>query len=334
MVLNNSYKIKKYVIISFIMLSIYFLMNSLIYNESVFIILPIYIGFIFKSYSAFIIGSLDIDSKELYNAFLKISVINFLAIAAFPFVDFLDSMNYMRFGYAMLPSVIMFIYAILKKEKNKIIWILLGIVAFFLMVVYGSRGPLVVILIWALIQFLFNRKISTYKKAIILILVSLMTFLVFKYNFIVKIVDYIYYELGIHTYTLAKLRMTFDVGLVEASSGRDIIYITMWDYIKQNPLLGYGIGFSQEVLNYTPHNLFLQILLESGVVGLLIWSVILTYCLYKYKDMHIKEEGLFNVIALVFSIAIGRLLVSSDMWLRPEYWLALSMLLNFRLKNK
>lgn len=335
MVLNNSYKIKKYVIISFIMLSIYFLMNSLIYNESMFIILPIYIGFILKSYSAFIIGSLNVDSKELYDAFLKISIINFLAITTFPFVSFLDSMNYMRFGYAILPSVIMFFYAILKKEKMRFIWLLLGIAAFFLMVVYGSRGPLVVIFIWALIHFLFNGKISTYKKAIILILISLITFLVFEYNLIVKLIDYIYYELGIHTYTLAKLRMMFNVGFIESSSGRDTIYIVMWNYINQNPLLGYGIGFSQKVLGYTPHNLFLQILLESGVIGLLIWSIILIYCLYIYKKIHIKgEEGLFNVIALVFSIAIGRLLVSSDMWLRPEYWLALSMLINFRLKNK
>lgn len=334
MLLNNGFRIKKYVVFSFVILSIYFLLNALIYQESMLFILPIYIEFILKSFSAFIVGSLDIDGDDLYDAFLRIAVLNFIAIAMFPFVSFLDSMNYMRFGYAMVPSVIMFFYAILGKEKMKLFWILIGIMASVLTIIYGSIGPLVVFLLLGLLLFIFTKRITKIKKSIVLIFAGLTIFIISKYNLFMKLIDYIYFKMKIQTYALAKLQMMLNVGFIEASSGRGSLYSVMWEYIKQQPLLGYGIGFSQKILGCTPHNIFLQILLESGVIGLLIWIIILGYCLNKYKKMYIEQEGLFKVTTLVISIALGRLLVSSDMWIRPEYWLALSMLFNFQHKQK
>ncbi|MCG8539353.1 MAG: O-antigen ligase family protein [Clostridia bacterium] len=335
MLLNNNFIIKKYVIISFIILSIYFLLNTLIYRESRLIILPIYIEFIFKGFSAFIIGSLDVDGTQLYSAFLKTAFVNFIAIGMLPFINFLDSANYMRFGYAMVPSVIMFIYAILNKEKMKIVWIIIATISLILTVIYGSRGPLVVIFLCGLLLFLFSKRISKIKKINILGFSCIIIFLVNKYNLFVKLIDNIYYTMGIQTYALAKLLMMFNIGFIEASSGRGRIYSILWDHIKQNPVMGHGIGFSHKILGCTPHNIFLQILLEFGIIGLLVWMIVLTYCLYKYKKIYSKrEERLFIIITLIASIALGRLLISSDMWLRPEYWLALSMLFNFKYKHK
>lgn len=334
MLLNNRFRIKKNVIISFTILSVYFLANAFIYEENSLIILPIYIEFILKSFSAFIIGSLDIDGLQLYNAFLRCALLNFVVLAIFPFVDFLDSMNYMRFGYAMIPSVIMFFYATLSERKMKHFWIMIGVIGLILVTIYGSRGSLVVIFLSGLLLFLFNKRILAIKKFIIISLSSVAVFLIIKYNLAIKLIDYIYFNLGIQTYTLAKFRMMINVGFIEASSGRGSIYSVIWKYIKHNPFLGYGIGFSQKILGYTAHNILLQILLESGVIGLLIWIIIFGYCLYKYKKMYKQQdEGISMVATLVISIALGRLLVSSDMWIRPEYWLALSMLLNFRYKQ-
>ena len=106
---NNKFKLKKYVLMTFLISGLTFLACSVFMPNLTKTVLQIYGEFLFKSFSAFVIASIPVDGRELYDAFLRFSIINFLAIVLFPFVNFLDSMNYMRFGYAMAPSVIMFL---------------------------------------------------------------------------------------------------------------------------------------------------------------------------------------------------------------------------------
>jgi len=335
MFLNNGPRIKKYVVITFVTVSIYFLFNALIFKEGTITILSIFADFILKSFSGFIIGSLLIEGEELYDAFLRISVLNFFAIILFPFVSFLDSMNYMRFGYAMTPSVIMFFYAIVSKRNNNVLWILLGGISFAVTAIYGSRGPLVVFLLFGLLLIIFSRKITNIKRMYLLISTILVAKVIEKYDLAKKAIDYVYFELHIQSYALAKLRIMLTDGVMESSSGREQIYGYITSYIKQNPVFGHGIGFSQITLDFTAHNMFLQILLEAGILGSLIWLCIWIYPLKNYKKMSvIHDVKLFRVSTLLISVAVGRLLVSSDIWLRPELWLVISMLYNFKYHQK
>lgn len=331
MLLNNKFIVKDYVALVLAIFSTYFMINALIYKESSFIILPVFIEFILKSFSGFIIGSLDTDGEMLYDAFLKIGLLNFFAIVLYPFVDFLDSMNYMRFGYAMVPSVIMFLFALFDKEDQKIGWLLALLTSFILTVMYGSRGALVVFLVLGLLLFLFSKRIKFANKIKILVFGVLIIMLVLKYNLIVRTIDYLYHNLGIETYALMKFRRMFDGGFWDASSGRDRIYKRLLSHIKEKPTIGNGIGFAQKVSGFTSHNLFLQVLIESGLIGLLIWICLWIYCIKKYKFMAIQnEDGFYKIATLLISVSLGRLLFSSDYWLRPEYWFVLSMLINFK----
>jgi O-antigen ligase len=152
---------------------------------------------------------------------------------------------------------------------------------------------------------------------------------------VIKLLDYIYFNLGIQTYSLAKYRMMINEGIAESSSGRDQIYRSIWELIKQKPFIGHGIGILQSTSGYTAHNIFLQILVESGILGLLIWVFIWIYCFNKYNKISKSDkDGLYKVVTLIVSIAMGRLLISSDMWLRPEYWFAISMLINFKWESR
>jgi hypothetical protein len=52
-------------------------------------ILQTYGEFLLKGSSAFVIASMPTKGKDLYDAFLKLAIINFISIALFPFVSFL-----------------------------------------------------------------------------------------------------------------------------------------------------------------------------------------------------------------------------------------------------
>jgi hypothetical protein len=88
--------------------------------------------------------------------------------------------------------------------------------------------------------------------------------------------------------------------------------------------------------DFTAHNIILQILLESGsywFIGLVITLVGRYLCKY-IKISKLNETGYYRIITLFFAVSLGRLLVSSDMWLRPEYWFVFSFIWGIKLKRK
>jgi O-antigen ligase len=331
MLLYNGFKIKFYVVFSFIILSLFYLLNGLILSKDLWLTITLFIGFILKGFSGFLLGSINTTSDELYKAFLKMAVINFFVIGSYPFIGIFDSMNYMRFGYAMVPSVIMFWFEVLGEKKYKTTWWLMAIYSTVITVIYGSRGAILVLLLVILFSFLFSKKFSIVSKFLISISCGTVIFFVIKSEFILKVIDYLFFDLGIKSYAIEKLRMMVIDGIAESSSGRDHLYSTIIYYIKQNPVFGYGIGYSESILGLFPHNIFLQILLESGLIALICWACVWIYCIFKYNLISNETEaGIFKITTLVLSVTLGRLLISSDFWIRPEYWFLLSLIINYQ----
>lgn len=335
---NNRWAIKRYVLIWFLVISIIFFGNALVQQEISVIVLMFYISFLSKGFVGFLVGSLDISREYIYEAFYKVSILNFLAIFLFPFTNFLDSMNYMRFGYAIVPSILMFILVMVIEKKVTLFLLGITSISLILMIVYGSRGPILIVFVFGLFLFLFNKSIKKFVKFIFISSIAIIVYLQYKFLLLVKLLDYIYYNLKFQSYSIIKLRMIFSDGLAESSSGRDNLYEIIWNYITQNILLGWGIGFSQVIIEGSAHNIFLQILLEFGLVGLLVWVMVWIVLFRKYQIISVHNEIIFfGIITILLAISIGRLLVSSDMWLRPEYWFCLSIIINLYIyikKNK
>lgn len=328
--LNNKFKIKRYTLIIFSFVSVYFFTSAIIFQANQNIIINVYLEYILKCFSAVFIASIPTKGKYLYEAFSKLTIINFFAIALFPFTNFLTSMNYMRFGYAMVPSVMMFIYAYFNEKKYKPIWLTLTGISTILTTIYGSRGPLLVLIIFIVLLLLFSKQIKRRIKTLMIILGSILTFAIYQYQLLIRLLDYIYFDLKVRSYALAKFRMQLSQGLAAASSGRDQIYERIFELIRENPWFGRGIGTPQLELGMTTHNIFLQILVESGIFGLLLWIVCWILLSKKYIRLsYLEDTGGFKVATLIIASSMGRLLISSDLWLRPEYWFAISLLINF-----
>ena len=335
MLLNNKFKIKRYIVITLLIISFYFLFNSLILYDNRSEIFLLFIQFLMKSFSAFMIGSLEIDESYFYKVFLRIAFVNFIVLLPLPFMGMINEIGYMRYGYAMAPSVLALICEIYNNKKSKIVWILLAILSLSITLIYGSRGPLVGFLLYFLIIFVLSDKINKYKKILVVMCLGLTIFLTEEFRLIQRLLDYLYYSLDLKTYSLAKFRMMIANGLIESSSGRDIIYLTLLHYIKNNLFFGYGVAYSNIILGYTPHNIMLQVLIESGIFGLIVWMSLWIYFFHKLRYIHYKQnKKLSNILISISSLAIGRLLVSSDMWIRPEYWLVISIIINYKIEEK
>lgn len=80
--------------------------------------------------------------------------------------------------------------------------------------------------------------------------------------------------------------------------GRGEIWTNALNAIIENPIFGYGLGsswlFTDRVSSY-PHNLFLQVWIDGGIIGLLLLIVVLVFPIIVYLKSD-KKESKFTII--------------------------------------
>ena len=331
MIYNNGLVFKKYVVYGFFGVSVYFFVNALIFNAFISVILIGYMEFMVKGFSAFVFGSLDTDEEDLFDAFMKVSIVNAVIMALFPFTTSMVFVNYMRFGYAIVPSAMMLLYGIAYCKKScRALYIAFMLFIVSITVIYGSRGTIVVLLLFGLLHLLSSRRISVLQKISFLAVGGFIAAVVIKSDLLLNIIKFIRFDLHIDTYALEKLEMAISKGLVASSSGRELVYARALEHIADKLWLGNGIFYHAAMYGGWPHNLLIQILLESGILGLMVWIIIGVYCARSYIKMAADDcLAMHKIVTMILALALGRLLFSSDMWLRPEYWYVMSMLIRY-----
>lgn len=177
-----------------------------------------------------------------------------------------------------------------KKEKfsAKLISILLLILLIYGLLLSAKRAHLIFTIIAILLTYLFsiNNKrivqntIRLLSGAIVAIIIA-----IFLYNSIDNdsdspIVDFI-----------EELEYTI-VGLLEGedvSNGRITLYRYSWELFKEKPITGIGwkefrensIGLINNEKGSHPHNIYLQLLTELGIIGFLLFMIPVMYVYYK-----------------------------------------------------
>ncbi|WP_169793177.1 O-antigen ligase family protein [Planococcus kocurii] len=320
------FNIKKYVYFILVSITLLFLLNYFLFNSRE-VILFIFGEFFLKSFSLFLIGSFLFTTEYLKKYFYIFSLINLISLSTILVLGYIDPLDYMRFGYALLPTLLTSLYA-LRDDKNKVFWLIIASISFMIILFYGSRGPLIGFLLFILIIIFTDSKLHILKKTFaVLSIVSGYIYLII-FNGVLKILDYIYEALNIQTYSIIKFKMMFEEGIAVSSSGRDFLFENFIDQIKISPIWGNGIGITQELWEVSAHNLFLQILIEFGVIGISIFGILSFGILILLIKVRKMDNELFLLLSIIFSASFSRLLVSSDIWLRQELWLFISLLIN------
>lgn len=264
------------------------------------------------------------DPEKLLEYCYKLAIVNFVVLLPNPF---LGGYRYMRFGYGMILTTVFIMQYIPKLVgKKRIVALAVIFISLAEVFLYGSRGCIVVfIMFFGLYSILIHRE----KKARN---ISLIVVAIILYLNIGKLIDIAYtlsLRIGIGSYSIAKYRMQLANGWAYASSGRDRIYQDSLELIRQHPFFGNTIKSIGED-DYV-HNLFLQVAQDFGIPIMLILILLLIVVVFKIADKKIEYNNRV-LLCCLFSISIGRLMFSSTLYKRPEFWLLLFLFST--LKNK
>ena len=234
-----------------------------------------------------------------------------------------DTYN-MRMGYmALVPLLFLTYYAIEeKKGLMRIPYAILAVIMLWMVLITGSRGPLLCVVIFAFMYLMFciDYRFKGAAKVGIVVLFVILGYLCINSTFIAMIGAF-FSRIGISSRSVNAMIS----GVLSDNNGRAILQERAVSLISEGGPFGYGFCASRYLYYGSyPHNLFLEILIDLGYIGgsILIFLFVLGIWrfLLKVKD----KEWRFMFIALV-SCAFGKLFVSSSLWSDTLFWEALAI---------
>lgn len=206
------------------------------------------------------------------------------------------------FVIRLLPLIVAIILVtnLFKKYNLLIIFSLISI-SLFLILLSGERTSLAMFLIFIFftIRLLFNDNIkySFLLATVIAIIFLLMIFLDAN----------LYYRLIFRTFNQSNIVNIFsDLSSVNIlSHHHDALYKSAYNMFLQNPLFGIGPKmFRLECVNYIsilsdcsthPHNFYIQLLSEVGIIGFLFFLLIILYFLKNFIQIYIDQSNLYTI---------------------------------------
>lgn len=221
----------------------------------------------------------------------------------------------MGFGYACLVPMLFLMFEFVQKPNVK--YGLYVVVMLLAIMSLGSRGPLVGILSFAIIAFI---KINHEKRKNVRILLGFLAglFFVFFSSSLFTFLYYLLYEIGIDSRTLIMFA-NHNIGYM---SGRDELYEFFIQEIVSNPFIIRGINRDQALgFNY-PHNVFLELLYQLGIIlgGLIAGSIVFkAYKALKSKHMNTDPKQQLEIIFMCASLST--LMISGTLWKLINFWI-------------
>lgn len=115
------------------------------------------------------------------------------------------------------------------------------------------------------------------------------------------------------------------------TSNRDLEYEAAISCIKESPIIGHGLYRYIDVKSYRiyPHNFFLEILLQGGVLYLIIVLLLMRYLYKRYKKLIIHDRR--NVLLIPFICYPATMLQFSGTYMTTAlFWFVVVYLLSYK----
>lgn len=242
-------------------------------------------------------------------------------------------LNYMSFGYTMsLMSMFLLEFGLLtQKSRSRVFYILTGLTAAFFACMFGNRGALIVIILYALFRWLKwckRKSLSLQKVILALFFLGMVAILGLWYmdELLLKLVD-LCDELGFESRTLL---MLMEDNFVK--SDRSQIYSNAFELIKESPfsIRGPGAILEYTTHGYNAHNIVIELCVEYGVIIAAIISFLIFKCFWRIMklylcdesfDQDIREKISFAFVLFMHSLVL--LMFSSTLYECNGFWLGI-----------
>ncbi|MBQ6066718.1 MAG: O-antigen ligase family protein [Clostridia bacterium] len=233
--------------------------------------------------------------------------------------EYMSSYN-MNYGYTLLLFVCCFLFC--GFEQKRLRDMILALAGCVMILCGGSRGPFLDIAVFAGIYWLLRFRRSR-RKIVFASVTALASGAAAKlWRPLLTAFQDLLEWFNVNSRTL---RMMLD-GTVAVNNGRDVFWDASFQMIRENPL-GYGAMGARHVLCGIhivghPHNFFIEILIEYGViVGPLLIVLMLASSLRIFLQ---KEDNGWQGVFLIFFANACQLLTSYTYWHSPALWGALA----------
>lgn len=230
-------------------------------------------------------------------------------------------------SYVLVPLILAAVFHfVFYRSNSKVLYLLYisnGALLVSVIRILG-RGPLLSILVGICITGLihYNQGVPIKKKQIGYI-VAVILILVIGSNFfdILYAINDMLNQQGIQVAAIKKSVDLFaNNGVLGVLNNRKDRWDWAFSMIKENPFFGSGIGEYANRYMTWPHNLFIHIWVEFGIIG----AIPFIYALLKSIKITLftkcDSDDIF-FLGYLFSISIIRLMFSSYFWHHPEFWM-------------
>ena len=189
-----------------------------------------------------------------------------------------------------------------------------------LLIETGSRVSLISFILMMLVGFYYINKNGFFIKVFLFLIFSGLIFYI--YNFVLE-----------NQFLLLRLSSSIED---KDLAGREVIYIEIWEVVKNNFLVGIGqTGYFAKFGEGSPHNVLLEILCYSGIFGLTMYLLFLLNILrtaLKVKTINKNILPLILLIPILGLILSGQILTLKLGWVLFSYIASRIYFINTSLK--
>lgn len=228
----------------------------------------------------------------------------------------------MNAAYWLLPSLLIVTFHAF--EEKQWIDLLMTVIGTLLLLMMGTRGPIVIYVCFIAAYFVFFTNTSHPKITKTIVVLAALIFYWFS-DMIALALMGISSLLGLSTRVFESI-LEENMFSLQASSGRDNIISGLMQYLLQhNPWSGFGLG-SDIVINgeFYSHNVFVEMLFSFGFLFGGILLLVILHLIYKaFRSCTSREEILF--LMALFCSGFMKVCFSSRFIWEPHFYMLIGV---------
>lgn len=222
-------------------------------------------------------------------------------------------------------------FRIFKAKSYSVISVFILVLQIALCLMSGGRGGAVLLIVATFVIFFISDRRKLGRIFFSIFIAGIIGFIIAIFVF-PSVVDSIFDVIAKSTQRTFEYISSEGIDM-KATSRRDLEYGAALSCIADSPIIGHGIYRYIQIKNYSiyPHNFFLEILLQGGIVLLMIVMAFLISLYKKYKKM-IKYDKV-NILLLPFILYPAVLLLFSGTYMVTSYfWFVLTYLYVYKFR--
>ena len=252
------------------------------------------------------------DYQRVLYWVVRFSCINGVLLILDPFFGYQFNGNYMSYGFNMLMFSFTGLLIARFYYRNRFFSVPI-VIELAMILFYGNKGAGItaaILLLYAM--FLSGSKV----KRLIYCAVGCIGALSWR-TVTLWVIDAAQY-FGINSYSITTLKDMLSDNADIVFSVRTDIWEAAGMWISQKPVFGYRVGAFEAAIKLYAHNVFYDITLCFGFVGLAVFIVLLLHSVYKMYRNPYKEYKLFQLCCLCCWLLPMQ--ISLTLWNVPLFW--------------